>query len=181
VWIIAAIVVALIVVGVVVLGGGGGGDSAQSRVTIGSTRAGGATSTRPSATTAGNVQTISTSIRGSDPFLDTGARLKVGDVVTVTATGTITHAPGNDSSVGPAGDSRPELAQFNVIPGNHAALLGRFGTDGQPFVIGASKELKVDAAAVKTGSDVALFVGINDVGLANNGGAFTVTLAIRRA
>jgi len=178
VWIIAAVVAALVVAGVVILSGGSD-DSAQSRVTIGATTATGLTSTRSVTTSTTAGETVTTALRGTDPWLDSGVRLRVGDVVTVTATGTITHAPGQ--SVGPAGDTRPELAQFNLIPGNHAALLGRLGPTGQPFVIGASREVKIDAAAVTTGNNVALFLGINDAGLDNNGGAFAITMVIRRA
>ena len=191
VWIVVGVVVALIVAGVLLLGGGDD-DKAQSQVTIGPLSAG-ASSTRAGTTP----ETITTSIRGTDPFLDTGVRLRVGDVVTFTAKGSVTHIAG--SPVGPAGDPQPALAQFNVIPGGHGALLGRLGATGQPFVIGASRELKVDAAALgstvgtvsasptsspgstSAGSTVALFVGINDVGLENNGGSFDVTIAIRRA
>jgi hypothetical protein len=186
-----------VMLAVVLLGCGGDGD-AQSQVTIGATLPSGASTTR-TATTA-PLETITTSIRGVDPFRDTGVKLRVGDVVEFTATGSVTHIAG--SAVGPEGDPRPDLAQFNVIPGGHGALLGRFGSNGRPFVIGASRLVRVDAASLagtvgtvsasptstagptstgSTADTVALFLGINDGGLDNNGGSFDVTIAIRRA
>lgn len=192
------IVVTVIIAGAALLGCGGDGD-AQSQVTIGATLPSGASTTRTATTVPS--ETITTSIRGVDPFRDTGVKLRVGDVVEFTATGSVTHIAGS-AAVGPEGDPRPDLAQFNVVPGGHGALLGRFGSNGRPFVIGASRLVRVDAASLgstvgtvsasptsaagptSTGSaadTVALFLGINDGGLDNNGGSFDVTIAVRRA
>lgn|GEM_PF-7019557 len=110
-------------------------------------------------------------------FTDTGVALKVGDDVSITATGQIfpdspTHRELIATPDGAPG--HPELLQFNVIPApQHGGLIGRVGTTGAPFLVG--HEAHFSAASVGN-----LFLGINDTGLFNNDGAFTAKVTVTR-
>ncbi|MGH9265069.1 MAG: DUF4239 domain-containing protein [Acidimicrobiales bacterium] len=108
------------------------------------------------------------------PFADTGIDVAVGDRVAIGATGTIFHDA--NGSTGPNGVAeRRDLRQFNVMETeNHGALIGRTGQSGPPFAVGSD----FSSSSLAPGR---LFLGINDVGLDNNRGSFTVTVTVRRA
>jgi hypothetical protein len=111
---------------------------------------------------------IEVSVPADRAWTATGVDLDVGDEFAVTSTGEIVHDTAAPRSVGPDGDDRPELQEYNVLDGvNHAALIGRIGDeDAQPFLVGASEQFTADRSG-------ALYLGINDAGVVNNTGSFT--------
>jgi hypothetical protein len=117
------------------------------------------------------VETISVDARKA--FTDTGIDVAVGDRVAVGATGTIFHDA--TGSTGPNGVAeRRDLKQFNVLDSeNHGALIGRIGSNGAPFAVGSD----FSSSSLAPGR---LFLGVNDVGVDNNSGAFTATVTIRK-
>jgi len=118
------------------------------------------------------VETVSVDARRA--FTDTGVDVAVGDRVAIGATGTIFHDA--TGSTGPNGVAeRRDLHQFNVLDAeNHAALLGRIGPNGAPFAVGSD----FSSSSLAPGR---LFLGINDIGVDNNSGAFTATITVRKA
>jgi hypothetical protein len=106
-------------------------------------------------------------------FTDTGIDVAVGDRVAISATGTIFHDA--SGSTGPSGVSeRRDLSQFSVLPSEiHAALIGRMGDGGAPFAVGSD----FSSGSLAPGR---LFLGVNDVGVDNNSGAFTATITVRK-
>ncbi len=115
-------------------------------------------------------------IPATQAWTDTHVDCQSGKLLELTATGTVLHNKSTSlSAVGPDGDSNPDLRQFNV-PGlpnaNHAALIGSIDRQQPFFVVGKSATLQ----CLRTGS---LFLGINDIGVTNNSGEFTVTIKQR--
>jgi hypothetical protein len=83
-----------------------------------------------------------------------------------------------DPPVGPEGSRNPVNPDFNVLPGDkqHAALIGRIdGVDsdtGMPFFIGRECcDKPMDRSGV-------LVLGVNDTGVDNNSGDFTVNVEV---
>ena len=106
-------------------------------------------------------------VPSTEVWTDTGIDVAMGDTLSIEAHGAMTHAPGGPL-LSPDGD--PALAGHpsNVAgleEANHAALIGRIGEDGAPFVVGRGREISVEMEG-------RLFLGINDVGVDNNEGEF---------
>jgi hypothetical protein len=79
-------------------------------------------------------------------WVDTGMDLRAGDVVAISASGTLTPAQGRN--IGPAGQSRGFRDLLKAYPVNDAglgALIGRIGSSDAavPFVVGGNKRLEV--------------------------------------
>jgi tetratricopeptide (TPR) repeat protein len=115
-------------------------------------------------------------IPATQAWTDTHVDCQSGKLLEIAATGTVLHNKSTSlSAVGPDGDSNPDLRQFNV-PGlstaNHAALIGSIDRQQPFFVVGKTATLQ----CLRTGS---LFLGINDIGVTNNSGEFTVTIKQR--
>lgn len=82
-------------------------------------------------------------------WLDTGINLRAGDVLVITATGTVTLP--QDRTAGPAGLARGFKDLLKVYPVNDAglgALIGRIGSSDAavPFLVGEAKRLEVPRA-----------------------------------
>ncbi len=94
----------------------------------------------------------------------------------IEATGVVAHNGDPASEVGPDGADDPGLRQFNVVgapsDANHGALIGRLDEHTPYFVVGGSLTY-----ICKTEGE--LYIGINDVGLANNRGVFTATITVQ--
>jgi serine/threonine-protein kinase len=115
-------------------------------------------------------------VSGQVPWTNTGIVLQANDDVSITATGTVFPNTGNRAlAATPDGvPNHPEIRQFNLIPNtDHSGLIGRVGDAGAPFVVGHAAHIHASTAG-------ALFLGINDVGLDNNGGAFAATVTVTR-
>jgi len=109
-------------------------------------------------------------VAGTQRWTDSGFDVTAGDRVHVTATGTVFH--NGSSSAGPDGVPDPGLRAFNVLKdADHAGLLGRIGETGAAFHLGGRATLTAPA----TGR---LYLGVNDQGVENNGGAYEVTVEV---
>ncbi|MGI8984205.1 MAG: hypothetical protein ACR2HM_06695 [Acidimicrobiales bacterium] len=130
---------------------------------------------RPGPPAPGGASTVTETVTvdAKRSFTDTGVDVAAGDRVTIGATGIIFHD--SSGSTGPNGVAeRRDLSQFNVIESdNHAALIGRIGETGSPFAVGTD----FSSASLAPGR---LFLGVNDVGVDNNSGAFSATVTVRR-
>lgn len=158
------VILAAVAVGVLLLGGGtwallaapnpGGGDGGSG--------------------TAGPAEpvVIQTQVRGALDWTPTGVQCTTDAQLEISASGTVLPGVTNSASgVDPNGSPDPQLSVYNV-PGlpdaPHSGLIGRVG-DGDPFIVGAD----YSQGCPGTGE---LFLGINDTGVVNNGGAFDVTM-----
>lgn len=114
------------------------------------------------------VDGVDIEVPGDRDWTDTGIDLARDELVEVVADGTISFEPG--SEVGPAGYAPDEHDDGNLVQcANHAALVAKIGTDGAAMQLGGQGWL----AAARPGR---LFLGPNDGGTDNNGGAFNVRL-----
>lgn len=114
-------------------------------------------------------------VPGTEQWTDTGINLNVGDTVLIEADGEITPSDPDVPLHGPDGvPDRPSARVFNVEgaeEANHNSLIGRIGEDGAAFQVGSQLQSKAD-------TDGRLFLGINDVDVANNAGEFTATITV---
>jgi serine/threonine protein kinase len=113
-------------------------------------------------------------VDGRVAFSDTAVDLQVGDKVTIAATGTVWADTNKTLVASPAGvPNRPDLLKYNVVPNvQHSGLIGRVGS-GKPFNVAA----KLVFTAQQAGR---LFLGINDINLGDNSGAFRATVTVVR-
>jgi TIR domain len=114
-------------------------------------------------------------IPATQAWTDTHVECRAGDVLDIAASGTILHDTVVREAVTPDGFDDPVYHQFNV-PGlpeaNFAALIGSISREQPYFVVGKQTTYECPGAG-------GLFLGINDVGLANNGGEFIATIKQR--
>ena len=110
-------------------------------------------------------------VPGTVSWTDTGVSLTAGKRFVVHASGGVSFIQGA-APVGPDGDTKPHPGVC-VLPGDdhHAGLIGRISVSGIPFLVGSN-------FTGSTGRGGELFLGINDIGVANNGGAFTATIQV---
>lgn len=148
--------------------GGGGGDDDGSDLQGTPDGGGGGDDVGGGDGGSGVTEVIDVEVPGTVQWTDSGIDTRVGEHFAVKATGTVEHGGG---MVDPDGD--PALTNFGANIVNcvgHASLIGRVGALGDPFYIGA------DNAFAATAAD-RLFLGINDTGVDNNGGAFSADVA----
>lgn len=111
-------------------------------------------------------------VAGDQSWTDTGVDVVLGKKVAIKATGEVfanaTVSGGPDGIPG-----RPEWARYNVVEdAQHAALIGKIGEDGTPFLVGADTSFVVRV-------DGRLFLGPNDKDTRNNKGEFVATITVR--
>jgi hypothetical protein len=107
-------------------------------------------------------------IPGTAEWTATPADCRVGDVLGITATGSVFHSP--TRSTGPDGDPNPDLQRFSVITdANHAGLIGSIDRARPYFFVGEKRTFRCP-------TDGTLFLGINDAGVGNNHGTFLATI-----
>lgn len=117
---------------------------------------------------------VSVVVPGTDQWTDTGIDLSIDDTVLIEADGEITPATSTVSLHGPDGVPDGLGRAYNlegVEEVNHNSLIGRIGEDGVPFPVGSRLRSNAD-------SDGRLFLGVNDVDVANNAGEFTATITV---
>ncbi len=154
------LVLALIVVAVVALGGGGGdgGEAAESPTPIATPA-----STAPPGP-------VSIEVRADRSWTDTTLDLQPGEQLQIEAAGLIRHHDEPPLTAGPEGNPDRNLRQHN-LPNlrnyDHGSLIGKVSETGNPFYVGKSFTLTAATAG-------RLYLGINDPGTYNNGGAWTV-------
>jgi hypothetical protein len=165
------VLLAAVLVAVVLHGGG-----TPARQASGADRPAAERSGTPSpgaATTAALSQPAVVTVPGTVAWTPTGIHVAEGQRLVVHATGQVGFI-GGVPPVGPNGaaDLHPGAC---VLPGpeHHAALIGRISgqTPGAPFLVGQD----FDGPAGASGE---LQLGINDVGVDNNDGAFQATVQV---
>jgi hypothetical protein len=112
-------------------------------------------------------------VPGTVAWTGTGVSLTAGERFVVHAGGEVSYSHFHPP-VGPDGDSTPHPGVC-VLPGpdHHAGLIGRISVSGTPFLVGSH----LTGSANRSGE---LYLGINDTGVDNNGGAFTATVQVAR-
>jgi hypothetical protein len=174
--VVGVIVAALIVAAVGVVRWRSSAEGAQSPQgqTVQTPPSAGPSATSPSAPAVPAVTAIE--VPGNQAWTDARLSCEPGLIFEITATGTIQYdLPHADLAVGPDGSTNDFYHRFNVdgLPdANHASLIGRLD-QAQPFVVGLSHTYR----CAERGR---LFLGINDKGVTNNGGAFTATITPHR-
>jgi len=122
----------------------------------------------------GGAGPYSVQVPADQHWTDTQVTCRVGDVLDISAIGTAFHAPDPRTAVGPDGSTDGLYHQYNV-PGlpdaNHASLIGSVGGTDDPFFVGS----RLSHPCERSGT---LFLGINDIGVANNSGAFVATIEL---
>jgi len=111
-------------------------------------------------------------ISGSPAWTDTGIDLKAGDLVRISATGTVQFAGSKEN--GPDGLARGWMDLVRVLPVNDAgrgALVGRIGSSNaaRAFLIGPHAQIKAPI-------DGRLFLGLNESSNDQPQGSFHVTI-----
>ena len=116
-------------------------------------------------------------LQATDTWLATGINVDSGDLLRISATGTISVHP-DHGNIGPDGDANigtptvadPEGAISYPMPDELVgALVGRIGSSGAAFLIGAD-------AALTAGTTGELYMIINDNYMENNSGFFDVAV-----
>jgi hypothetical protein len=114
------------------------------------------------------------SVPGTSSWTVSGVQLARGQRFSVHATGAVTST-GGGPRVGPDGAPEPHPGA-GVLPGadHHAALIGRIGDAGTPFLVGSSFQGAAAAPGV-------LVLGVNDLGVHDNGGAFQASIDVAQS
>jgi hypothetical protein len=120
----------------------------------------------------GKTITRQITVAGNVAWTDTGIEVQAQQRLVVNAAGEVLANAENKTS--PDGfAARPEWRKFNLVAeAHHMALIGKIGTTGKPFLVGAAFR----GPAPATGR---LFLGINDRDIANNKGSFKATVTVR--
>ena len=166
-WVIGRLAAAVIVLGA--LGGATWVFSQRSADATLATPAA-ATSTGTAPTDAPPVVSIQVSVLGAKDWTDSGVSCAAGHTVELNASGIVLAAP--TVPVGPDGTPNPAYRPSNLQgleAANHAALVASVDRTAPFAVVGSSATYACPA----TGK---LYLGVNDVGLDNNSGQWTVTV-----
>lgn len=112
-------------------------------------------------------------VSATEAWTDTGLDVRAGDVLRITASGTIGWAPEAGAVAPPAGASGPATDAAPVPRANIGALVGRVA-NGRAFLAIASN------GTVRVEQSGRLFLGVNDDVLSDNRGSFRVSIAVNR-
>lgn len=128
--------------------------------------------TRSPMPTSTTLPPVAVEVLAATPWTVTGVICEEGDVLDISATGTILHAPITTATVSPDGLEDPAFHQFNVPGLPDSATAGMIGSldQEQPFFFVGS------ALQYTCPSDGELSLGINDVGLDGNSGWWQATV-----
>jgi hypothetical protein len=141
--------------------------------------------TGPIATAPAPPGAVSVRVSANAPWTDTGINLRVGDSLTVTASGLIgVEAGGRIPPKAPGGFAPNCTAatsfygvRFGALPAPQLpcwSLIGRVGANGMVFEVGVNKTFRA-------GSGGRLLLGINDDSFAGNSGAWTAVVTVQSA
>ncbi len=122
---------------------------------------------QPSAVERPRPLTVDSRQRWTDSTLD----VRAGDVVAITARGSIVMSGDESDTATPAGSRTGRGAQQAPVNAVAGALIGRVD-DGQPFLIG-------DRPTVDAPASGRLYLGVNDDHLPDNRGGYEVTVAVQ--
>jgi len=117
-------------------------------------------------------------------YTSSGMTLRVGDSVTIRASGTIRFGGGKIQSVAPPGipagpqcdairQSEPRRNHFPALGESCWSLIGRIGT-GKPFEVGSEKSFRAPHAGL-------LWLGLNDNFVDDNTGSWQATISVTAA
>lgn len=166
----AAILLAVVVAVVLVLSRGGDAPPAES-TSADATSSESETSSPTSTPQTEPVLPLAVRVPADQAWTETAVRCDPGDTLVLSATGVAMHADEPIATVTPDGLTEPFFHQFNV-PGlpdtNTASLIGSLDRE-ETFFVGTGTSYACPRAG-------ALFLGINDAGLAGNSGAWTATI-----
>jgi hypothetical protein len=110
------------------------------------------------------------SVSPKQSWTSTGLTVRKGEVLTFNASGEVQLSTDANDIATPFGSKTGRKAANAPVPNALAgALIGRIGTNGQPFAIGSGVSVPMPAAGQ-------LFLGINDDGLDDNQGEFRVDI-----
>ena len=115
-------------------------------------------------------------VDGKTQWTSTRIALKVGDDVSISASGTVfPNKTNRAAAASPDGvPNQPGLRQFNLVPSaDHSGLIGRVGDDGPPFAVGHELHFRASTAGP-------LELGINDTGVFDNDGSFVARVTVTR-
>jgi Ca2+-binding EF-hand superfamily protein len=113
------------------------------------------------------------SVSATEAWTDTGLDVRAGDVLRITASGTIGWAPEPGAVAPPAGANGPATDGAPIPRANIGALVGRVG-NGRAFLAIASN------GTVRVEQSGRLFLGVNDDVLSDNRGSFRVSVTVNR-
>jgi Zn-dependent metalloprotease len=124
------------------------------------------------ASNGGDEDEYNVTVAGNTEWTSTGLELEVGDVISITATGTVTYDD-KGNSCGPEGTSWTDTQDQKdpLWEKPHAGLIGKIKGIGAPFFIGESY-------TVKAGSSGELLLGVNDYWYQGNSGEFSVLIKV---
>ncbi|HLU68965.1 MAG TPA: hypothetical protein VKZ63_21935 [Kofleriaceae bacterium] len=118
--------------------------------------------------------TSGVTIPGNAGWVDSGIELDGSEIVAITASGTVDNNTRDAITSGPAGLPETPNMNANILKcANHAALLGRVGDTGAPFLVG---ELR--SGPVPYGGRLQL--GVNDSVVTDNAGKLAATITLLR-
>jgi hypothetical protein len=125
----------------------------------------------PPGLAAGNDSPGAIRVGATSGWVSTGMRVRRGEVLAFNTSGEVQLSENSSDRARAAGAAR--MAPNSPLPSvNAGALIGRVG-NGQPFGIG-------DQASVPMPFDGVLYLAVNDDGLADNAGAFSVAITRTR-
>lgn len=156
---VAGLVTVTVVTGFDVLGG----DDGRGSSTSGDSRRQGSAQ-----------RTVQTAIPATQVWTRADISCKAGDTLEITVSGTVMHERSTSGEVGPEGLGDPKYHQWNVagLPdANTVAAIGSLDKQS-PFIVGSGTTHTCER-------DGDLFLGVNDVGVANNAGHFNATITRR--
>jgi Ca2+-binding EF-hand superfamily protein len=112
-------------------------------------------------------------ISGQDRWIDTGIVVNAGDVISVTANGSIQMSADSQDVADPQGARSGRKAANAPLPNQPAGmLLARIGNT-RPIPVGAAREIRASFGG-------RLYLGINDDHMPDNNGAFQATVTVKR-
>jgi hypothetical protein len=101
-------------------------------------------------------------------WTDSGVDLRPGQWVRLTASGTISSAPGVHTDP----DGSRDRQALSLLPAEpHAALIAKIGESGAPFLVGRGTRQRADRQG-------RLYLGVNDLAVRDNSGYFQVELLV---
>jgi hypothetical protein len=118
----------------------------------------------------GAISAVTLNVEATQQWVDTGIDVRRGDRLQLDAAGTIQYAPG--LSTAPGGRAGAASASYPVPGAGAGALIARVGGSA-PFAVGAG------ARDLTMPEDGRLFLGVNDDNVADNRGAFIVSIRRR--
>jgi PA-IL-like protein len=114
------------------------------------------------------------SVSPKQAWTSTGITVRKGEVLTINASGEVQLSTDANDVATPFGSKSGRKATNAPLPNVLAgALIGRIGTNGEPFAIGSGVSVPMPAAGQ-------LFLGVNDDGFGDNQGEFRVDITRAR-